>query len=158
MYSFEVLPRVVSALLSVTKEVRHSGRDRPFIGGDFVNQKILMPGEKGWVSYPYRWPTWRRCNKTKNKAIKMLTLLTALALNVPGNPSKFECQPVNLGRSRTTQCIKFENQSPKYRITFSCVGSDFSINNGTITVFPSAGTVVQSGYIFNCTINQVDIL
>lgn len=91
----------------------------------------------------------------------MLTLLTALALNIPGNPSKFECQPVDTGYVHTTQCVNFENQSPKYRITFSCVGGGFYVPYGTITVFPNAGTGIQGNYgdhVYNCTINKVDIL
>ncbi len=86
----------------------------------------------------------------------MLTLLTALALNIPGNPTKFECHPVDQSSVFSDQCVKFENQSPQYRLTFTCVGEGFY--SGTIIVFPNAGTVVQRGNVFNCTINKVDIL
>ena len=94
----------------------------------------------------------------------MLTLMTHLALNIPGNPDFFECNGVKDNRGQDKACIVFvdngNHEIPKYKIRLRCE-SIFSIpvNKTPWMIYPKAGLLVEkSNGTYICSVTDVQNL
>tara|TARA_R110002126_G_scaffold4331_3_gene22910 strand:- start:300 stop:608 length:309 start_codon:yes stop_codon:yes gene_type:complete len=91
----------------------------------------------------------------------MLTLLTTLALNIPGNPEQFYC--TSLADHENTCIVWTYNKptsAPDLIVTYECVGAGpyWEAYNTKIKIFPNAGIleVQNSGNLYKCLVTTVE--
>jgi len=85
----------------------------------------------------------------------MLAILTALSLNIIGNPEQYDCLPAY---GTQDKCLVFSGGYPDFLVTFECEGSYPTWRDELLVFYPDAKVVKQSARHYLCTAVKIDIL